>query len=220
MSNESYLEENQQESQSGKKGTIARAAAGGLAGAAIGYMSSEENRKKITNSLSKENLKEKGNKLGTATKDQVSKLKDAGKEKSGEAVDKIKSTTSQLISNGSSKTDQSDEDLDDTSLDNGEAEGTAGNFEELKQENEQLSDRLQGLEEKMDKLLEISIGSNEEDEEEEGSSGNSNKKSSAGKKSSGKSSSSKKKSSGSKKNNQKKDNEEETSLTIEDDTSA
>jgi hypothetical protein len=225
-SNENETELQHNTEKSGKGGTIARAAAGGLAGAAIGYISSEENRKKLAGSMTKENLKEKGNKLGTMTKDQASKLKDAGMQKSGDAFNKIKSSTSQLFSNNSSEEDQNDEDAGYTKLENGEAYESDQDYENLKMEHEELNNRLQGLEEKMDKLLVMNgaeAGDGEEQEEEEKSSKvdgkktSENKSNSTGKKSSG----SKKKATSNKKSSQKKkSDEEETGLTSADDTSA
>lgn len=145
-------EKNQAPEKSKRAGTLTRAAAGGMLGAAAGYISSDENRKKLKESINKEKLKNTGTKLSDTSKRQLKQLKDAGKEKSNQAIDRLKSSSTQT---SEQLTNDDAENEGYTTLENGTENESDSDYDNLKLENEALQNRLNGLEEKMDKLIEL-----------------------------------------------------------------
>lgn len=153
-----------------KGAPIRRAATGGIMGATVGYLSTPKNRKKLVAKVSNEALKKTSSSVGTFTKDKLNSIKDSGKEKSGNAYAGLKSSASNLFKKDNDEDESSDtedaelvqeNDEENEMSNSGQAEQ---DYEDLKEENQMLQDRLQSLEEKMDKLL-FEDGDEEEDDE-------------------------------------------------------
>ncbi|SFD40370.1 hypothetical protein SAMN05216238_101182 [Lentibacillus persicus] len=162
-------DKNQAPEKSSGAGTITRAAAGGVLGAAAGYISSDKNRKKLKDSISKEKLKDTGTKISDTSKRQLKQLKDAGKEKSNQAINRLKSSSSPQTAEN--LTNDDDENEGYTTLENGTDNESDSDYDNLKLENEELQNRLNGLEEKMDKLIELQSKSADAEKTQETSNG-------------------------------------------------
>lgn len=167
-------EENKEENNTNKSAPIVRAATGGLVGATAGYLSAPGNRKKLRARVNKEALKTTSTSLGTVTKEKLNNMKDAGKEKSSKAYHNLKSASSNMLHKDSSKGDSTgDANIELVQDNDGEDEEmsyTGQNdegYEEIKVENEELKNRLESLEEKLDKLLSGGGQDNEADDEGE-----------------------------------------------------
>ncbi|MFC4403370.1 GvpT/GvpP family gas vesicle accessory protein [Gracilibacillus xinjiangensis] len=127
-----------------KKMPLKRTITGGVLGATIGYLATPENSKRLIARINETEWKEKGIDLGKATKGKVAELKDAGKKKSREAYQRVKDSK---VFNGE-KNDPYEESGEDvtTELVNEES------YLELKEENKLLQERLNDLEEKLNKI--------------------------------------------------------------------
>lgn len=209
---------------------VTRTAAGGMAGAAIGYLSSPKNRERIVAKVGKEKIKSQGAKLGTVTKEKLGNVKDSSIDKSNKTMQKLKSSTSNLLKKDKDDGEQeelvNEQEESDDEQEEQDNEPEYGGYKEIKEENDLLNDRLNSLEEKMEKLIEMqgagdaaAAGKEEEDEavsaeEDSDEEEEEEQKKSKPKK---KKSSSKIKSSKPKK---KVEEEEETGLENDDDTSA
>src|SRR5699024_224879 len=135
----------QEKKESSIKGApIRRAATGGIVGATVGYLSTPKNRKKLLDKVDKEALKNKGESIGTFTKDKLNSIKDSGKEKSSQAYESLKTSTPNLFKKDN-KIDKSS-DVKATELvqehdDENEMHETSksdSDYEELKEDNRML----------------------------------------------------------------------------------
>lgn len=117
----------------------------GIASAALGYVANS-NVKKLASSINGGLLKEKSVKFGKASKAKLAKYQGWGLEKSKKTADQIKMAATRLVTN---------EEREALSKKKNESEKRA---EWLKEENEQLSERLSLLEEKLKNLGQQDLG--------------------------------------------------------------
>ncbi|MEN1970608.1 hypothetical protein WMZ97_21425 [Lentibacillus sp. N15] len=194
--------------------------------------------------VGKEALKSQSANLKTVTKDKLDHLKNVGMEKSNQAFQNLKSSTSNLLQKNHDEEDyvNEDEEQDESNEDSEETEmgEHKGDYQKIKEENDVLQDRLHHLEEKLDKILEINddsddeskaTGEDPEDDSEadtdkeakskkDGSKKNANKKNNNGEQSSKKSDSEKSRKKKTQKKGKADEDEEDTGLSSDDDTSA
>ncbi len=125
------------------KAPLKRTITGGVVGATIGYLATSENSKKLIARINDTEWKEKGKNLGKATKGKVSELKEAGKQKTQNAYQRVKDST--VFTDDQNEQEESNDDVT-TELVNEES------YLELKEENKVLRERLQDLEEKLNQI--------------------------------------------------------------------
>ncbi|MCA1055003.1 hypothetical protein LCM10_08400 [Rossellomorea aquimaris] len=141
-------------------GPITRTVAGSVLGATVGYLATPENGKKLLESIDQEKLKSKSREFGNAAK-----------EKSRSAVTSLKTSTSNLFKRDKDHGDGVEE-RNETALNAAptaeETQSRNEDYEALKQENEQLQERLQRLEDMLADMSEDDRDEDEEDEDEDG----------------------------------------------------
>src|SRR6478736_1676846 len=117
-------------------GPIKRAVAGGIIGATIGYVSTPENRKSLLDRIDTDELKSKASDLGTKVK-----------EKSKSSVASLKTSAGSLFKKDKDKSKDDEENVNSSSSET--EDDNVQEYDELKEENQTLQDRLSQLEEKM-----------------------------------------------------------------------
>mgnify|MGYP001300051724 CR=1 FL=1 len=147
------LSENQKQTSQNNGNAVTRTIAGSVIGAAAGYITSPENRKKMKEQwtgLDQEKLKQTSRNIGQTAKTKVS-----------QATGSIKKSAGNLFespSNGSqtnNKTEHETTRLEDIAPDNPEdEENMDALLDTLQEENDQLKERLDAIEGKLTKLVE------------------------------------------------------------------
>jgi gas vesicle protein len=129
--------EERKNTNSSNSSQIKRSIAGGVIGAAVGYLATPENGKRLMETVSADKLKSTGSGLGQAVK-----------EKSKNAVDSIKNSASKLFNkqDGSSQDEKSE---NETGPSGGTENKTKENEQQSNHENGSPNDRLDRLEELM-----------------------------------------------------------------------
>src|SRR4051794_7955251 len=129
-----------EETQSTNSGTLKRSIAGGMIGAAVGYLATPENGKKIRETISMDKLKSSGSGIGQAVM-----------EKSKNAVGNIKNSASKLF--GKQDGDSIEETTGNEMSAGAENKSSNNSEQKSNQERSSLDGRLDRLEEMLMKLM-------------------------------------------------------------------
>ncbi|KKB33350.1 YtxH domain-containing protein [Bacillus thermotolerans] len=149
-------EQQSQETKSESTGSpLRRSIAGGLIGAAVGYLADPENGKKLVGSMQPGKLKDAGTGLGQTVKDKTKKAAGSVKGSVGQLFSKQESVPEKGYSNEQGETDENETSLK-TDLNNHSAE--EGN-DSSKTEDQLLNDRLEQM---LTKIIDERLGQRKE----------------------------------------------------------
>ncbi|WP_409303428.1 GvpT/GvpP family gas vesicle accessory protein [Peribacillus sp. SCS-155] len=142
--------------------SIKRSITGGLIGAAVGYVATPENGKKLLETFQPEKLKNSGSGLGQAVKEKSKKAVGSIKNSTGKIFNKKEDVDIKGYSNEEDQTEAGNE----TSLDSPINE----NKDSSHKENENMTHRLDRLEAMLTKLIEEKNGGSQDQNEQENNS--------------------------------------------------